>query len=159
MIAFYYLLWVGEYTIKSLQNNTKQTIQFMYKDVLFFKKNNPGQLRCLPQDAPTSLIATANGATLKLDNQKNGWTGICVYRESNGDNWHCPVRALTCCYLHLCDMGANSKTFLSAHYDDKGQCSDITNEDVSKALKAASTVLDYPTAKGIPVDHIDTHSL
>jgi hypothetical protein len=56
-------------------------------------------------------------------------------------------------------MGANMKTFLSAHYDDKGQRSDITNEDVSKALKAAATVLDYPTAKGILVDHIDTHSL
>jgi len=36
---------------------------------------------------------------------------------------------------------------------------DITNEDVSKALKAVATVLDYPTAKGIPIDRIDTHSL
>jgi len=30
---------------------------------------------------------------------------------------------------------------------------------VSKALKAVATVLDYPTAKGIPIDRIDTHSL
>ncbi len=30
---------------------------------------------------------------------------------------------------------------------------------MSKALKAAETVLDYPTAKGIPVDQMDTHSL
>ena len=56
-------------------------------------------------------------------------------------------------------MGADMKTFLSAHYDDKGQRSDITNKDVSKALKVAATVLDYPTAKGILVDHIDTHLL
>jgi hypothetical protein len=56
-------------------------------------------------------------------------------------------------------MGANMKTFLSTHYNDKGQRSDIINEDVSKALKAAATVLDYPTAKGISVDHIDTHLL
>jgi hypothetical protein len=56
-------------------------------------------------------------------------------------------------------MGADLKTFHSAHYDDKGQGSDITNKDVSKALKAAATVLDYPTAKGIPVDRIDNHSL
>jgi hypothetical protein len=98
---------------------------------------------------PASLIATASKATLKLDNQKNGWKGIYVYHESNG---HCPVRALALHYLHLCDMSANSKTFLSAHYDDKGQHSDITNKDVSKALKAAAMVLDYPTAKGILVD-------
>jgi hypothetical protein len=41
----------------------------------------------------------------------------------------------------------------------KGQRGDITNEDVSKALKAAAMVLEYPTAKGIPIDRIDTHSL
>ena len=28
MIVFYYLLRVGEYTIKGLQNSTKQTVQF-----------------------------------------------------------------------------------------------------------------------------------
>jgi hypothetical protein len=142
MIAFYYLLRVGEYTIKGSRSNTKQTVQFKYEDVSFFKKNSRGQLRCLPRDASASLIATTNGATLKLDNQKNGLKGVCVYHESNGDNWHCPVRALARCYFHLRDMGAYSKTFLLAHYDDKGQCSDITNEDVSKALKAAVTVLD-----------------
>ena len=30
---------------------------------------------------------------------------------------------------------------------------------MSRALKSAATVLDYPTAKGIPIDRIDTHSL
>ena len=40
-----------------------------------------------------------------------------------------------------------------------GKLSDVTNEDVSRALKSAATVLDYPTAKGIPIDRIDTHSL
>ncbi len=72
MIAFYYLLRVSEYTIKGSQNNTKQTVQFKYKDILFFKKNSRGQLRCLPRDAPANLIATADGATLKLENHKNG---------------------------------------------------------------------------------------
>jgi hypothetical protein len=55
--------------------------------------------------------------------------------------------------------GADLKTFLSAYYDDTGKQSDVTNEDVSRALKSAATVLDYPTAKGIPIDPIDTHSL
>ncbi len=31
-----------------------------------------GTLVCLPQYAPASLINTADSATLKLDNQKNG---------------------------------------------------------------------------------------
>jgi hypothetical protein len=112
-----------------------------------------------PTDAPANLIATADGATLKLDNQKNGWKGICVYHKTNGNEWHCPVRALACRYLHLCSMGADSKTFLLAHYDDEGQRGNVPNKDVSKALKAAATILDYPTAKGIPVDRINTHLL
>ena len=49
--------------------------------------------------------------------------------------------------------------FLSAYYDDKGQCRAITNKDVSIALKAAAATLDYPTAKGIPINCINTHSL
>jgi hypothetical protein len=73
MVAFYYLLQGGEYTVKGLWNNTKQTVQFKYKDVTFFKKNNRGELRCLPRDAPAHLISSADGATLKLDNQRNGW--------------------------------------------------------------------------------------
>jgi hypothetical protein len=68
MIAFYYLLQVGEYTVKGSRNSTKQTVQFKYEDVTFFWKNARGQLQCLPQNAPDELIATTDGATLKLDN-------------------------------------------------------------------------------------------
>jgi hypothetical protein len=81
MIAFYYLLRVGECTVKRTQNSTKQTMQFKYEDVTFFCKNNRGQLWCLPQNAPEDLIATADGATLKLDNPKNGWKGVCTTRQ------------------------------------------------------------------------------
>jgi hypothetical protein len=58
--------------VKGLQNSTKQTVQFKYEDVSFFKKNSWGQLSCLPNDAPDKLIATADGSTLKLNNQMNG---------------------------------------------------------------------------------------
>ena len=84
-----------------------------------------------------------------------------MYHESNGEAWHCPVCALALrhSHTHLRDNGADTKTFLLEYYDDKCQRGDITNEDVSKALKAVATVLEYPTAKGIPIDRIDTHSL
>ena len=69
------------------------------------------------------------------------------------------VRALARCHIRLRKNGMDTKTFLSAYYDDKGLRGDITNEDVSKALKVAATVLEYPTVKGIPIDRIDTHLL
>jgi len=90
---------------------------------------------------------------------------MCVSRVKRqglalpGPPWHCPVRALARRHIHLRENGTDAKTFLSAYCDDKGQRDDITNEDVSKALKAVATVLKYPTAKGIPFDCIDTHSL
>ncbi len=101
LIAFYYLLRIGEYTSKGLRNESKQTVQFKFEDITFFKKDRYGALRCLPRNAPDKLIAAADGATLKLDNQKNGWKGVCVYQEANGDPFACPVRAVGRRYLHL----------------------------------------------------------
>ena len=89
LISFYYLLRIGEYTVKRQRNRskraTKQTVQFKLEDVTFFKTDKNGILRCLPRNAPHSLIMTAESATLKLDNQKNGWKGVCVHQEANGE--------------------------------------------------------------------------
>jgi hypothetical protein len=158
LIAFYYLLRIGEYTVKGSRNNTKQTVQFKYEDVTFFKKNRAGQLRCLPQNAPDHLIATADGATLKLDNQKNGWKSVCIYQEANGNVYLCPVRALGRRFLHLRNHGGTAKTFLSSYWS-RDTRADVTAEHISRALKQAATELRYPSTKGIPIERINTHSL
>ncbi len=101
ILAFYYLLCIGEYTTKGIHNNSKQTKEFKMGDITFFAKDKQGNLCCLPQDATADLIAAADGTTIKLDNQKNGWKGVCVYQEANGDPLDCPVRALGQRYLHL----------------------------------------------------------
>ncbi len=81
MNVFYYLLRIGEYhTTKAARNNTKQTEEFKMGDITFFKKDTLGNLHMLPRDAPLDQIATGDGALLKLDNQKNGWKGVCVYQ-------------------------------------------------------------------------------
>jgi len=158
LIAFYYLLRIGEYTIKGKRNETKQTVQFKYEDITFFKKNAAGQLRCLSRDAPGDLIGTADGATMKLDNQKNGWKGVCVYQEANGEAYFCPVRALGRRFLHIRLHGGSAKTLLSTLWVNNTQ-TDITAEHISRALKSAATELQYPTNKGIPITRINTHSL
>ena len=91
LIAFYYLLriGIGEYTVKRQCDRSKcatmQTIQFKLEDITFFKTDKNGIMRCLPRNAPHSLIMTAESATLKLDNQKNCWKGVCVHQEANGE--------------------------------------------------------------------------
>jgi hypothetical protein len=158
LIAFYYLLRIGEYTVKGNRNNTKQTIQFKYEDVTFFKKNRAGQLLCLPRNAPAHLIATADGTTLKLDNQKIGWKGVCIYQEANGKEYLCPVRALGRRFLHIRKHGGSAKTFLSSYWSQDTRA-DVTAEHISRALKHAATELKYPTTIGIPIERINTHSL
>ncbi len=158
LIAFYYLLRIGEYTVKGTRNKTKQTVQFKYEDITFFKKNAAGKLRCLPCNAAPSLILTADGATMKLDNQKNGWKGVCIFHEANGEVYLCPVRALGRRYVHIRQNGGTTKTMLSSYWS-KGIRADVTAERVSKALKSAATELQYPTKKGIPIFCTNAHSL
>jgi hypothetical protein len=87
----------------------------------------------------------------------NGWKGVCVYHKTNGNKWMCPVHALAHCYIHLCTQDADLKTFLSVYYEDCGKRSNITNEDISRALKAVATVLEYSIQK-IFLSTKSTHS-
>jgi hypothetical protein len=158
MIAFYYLLRIGEYTTKGTHNNSKQTEEFKLGDITFFAKDKQGNLHCLSRDAKADLISAADGATMKLDNQKNGWKGVCVYQEANGDPLDCPVRALGRWYLHLRKNGATKTTIISAYFNE-GCRFDVTSGHISLAHKMAAEALENPTIKGIPIERVNTHSL
>jgi hypothetical protein len=158
LISFYYLLRVGEYTVKGSRNESKRTVQFKLEDITFFDRNERGQLRCLPRDAPFATLLQAEGATLKLDNQKNGWKGVCVYQQHNGDAFRCPVRALARRVIHLRTNRASGKEYLLAYWT-KGKRCDAMADDISRHLKLAVGILNYPTRQGIPINRVDTHSL
>ena len=78
LTAFYYLLWVGEYTVKGKQDNSKQTIQFKIEDIGFFANDKRSWLWCFPRNAPDVDIAMATGTALTLDNTKTVGKG-CPY--------------------------------------------------------------------------------
>ena len=160
LIAFYYLLRVGEYTQKSSRQETKQTVEFRMMDVTFFTDDGPeGKIRQLPLDASDEDILNAKGATLRLGNQKNGWKNVCVFHFANGDAILCPVRALGRRYVHICAHSpSNPKEKLSAYFVN-GKRFFLRDKDVSAGLKAAAKRLDYEFGRGIPIDAIDTHSL
>jgi hypothetical protein len=101
---------------------------------------------------------TAESATLKLENQKNGWKGVCMHQEANGEAFNCPFKVLVHQVIHLCENGGDNKALLSAFYLD-GTRYDVTGEDISKGLKMAATLLHYPETRAIPIERIDTHSL
>ena len=68
---------------------------------------------------------------------------MCVYQEHNGDEKFSPVRALGRRCVSIRRKVRNRKNA----------------ENMSAALKFATTALNYPSLKGIPIDRVDTHSL
>jgi hypothetical protein len=162
LIAFYYLLRIGEYTIKSTAEigkpNKKQTVQFKLEDVMFFSKDRKGRIRQLPRNVSEREMMTADSATLKLDNQKNGWKAACIHQEVNGEHIKCPVRALARRVIHLRQNEASGKTFLCKVYAKEGN-KYVCAGDVSAGLKVAASILQYPLTRGIPISSVDKHSL
>ena len=89
LVAFYYLLRVGEYTSthrnskgekkkkRTNKHKKKKTVNFRVCDVSFFKEDRFGRLRRLQDDAPAKYIMLADGAALRLVDQKNGWKNDC----------------------------------------------------------------------------------
>lgn len=158
--AFYFLLRIGEYTVKGkgTRPNETQTQQFRMKDVIFFRTSSTGKIYQLPRNARKYDIESATSATLLLTNQKNGWKGVCINHEHNGDDTFCAIRALGRRYLHIRDHTTDYETMLSAYFID-GVKYHVTYDDIKAGLKWAATTLDYPNTRGIPLSLINTHSL
>lgn len=167
LVAFYYLLRVGEYTSKyrtksrakkKRRRQSKKTVNFRVCDVTFFKRDSHGKLRQLPADAPKKDIMTADGATLRLMDQKNGWKNVCIHQQTNGHKSFCPVRALGRIILEIRGCTSSTTEWLSA-FKAGEEVHHVTSKDISGALKFAATKLQYHKNRGIPIDRIDTHSL
>ena len=101
---------------------------------------------------------SAYGETLKLDNQKNGWKGVCVYQEHNRDEKFIPVSSLGRRCVSIRRKLSNKKTYLSTYWVG-GIQKYLTAENMSAALKFATTTSNYPSLKGIPIDRVDTRYL
>ena len=163
LIAFYFLLQVGEYTVKGSRNQTKQTKQFCLEDATFFRKDEQGKLRQLPRNAPDDMILSADSATLRIQNQKNGWKNVCVNQEANGQSYFCPVKALGRRYVTIRGNSKTpeeaQKTFFSAYFLPGGVRKDVNDNDIRIHLKIAAELLEYLPTRGIPTSSVDTHSL
>ena len=60
-----------------------------------------GQLKPLSKFASDEDIILADSATLKLDNQRIGWKGVCVHQHLNGEKFMCGVHAIGRRYCHI----------------------------------------------------------
>ena len=113
----------------------------------------------MPQNATDDELLAADGVTLKLTNQKNGYKNACIHHEVNGETHACPVRAVARRVISIRANTSDRETFLAAYWDERGERKNVSDANVRTALKLGATVLRYPVARGIPIERIDTHSL
>ena len=93
-MAYYYPLRVGKYTVKRGKRKSTQTERFKLEYCRYFMLDKSGQLKFLSKFANDEDIILADSATLKLDNQKNWWKGVCIHQHANGGKFMCGIRSI-----------------------------------------------------------------
>ncbi len=157
LIAFYYLLRVGEYTqgYKSTSNNDnarKRTVNFRIKDVGFFKNNKQ-----LPRNSPLHILQTADSCTLKISNQKNGRMGQTIHHKAVPNLESRPIKALARRVHHILQNGGKPNHPI-CQYHHQGKTAYITPKDMINGVRTA--VQDLHLQKvGIAPDLVGVHSL
>lgn len=151
IIAFYYLLRVGEYTYTNAKEN-RRTVQFRAKDVTFWGHDN----RVIPNTSPLDELMTAKSATLSISNQKNGTRGSLINHEANG-TFTCPVSALARRVHDIMKRGS-PEDILGTFFTKRGYKAKVTQAHMGKALKEAIISMNL-VGKGFPVESVNTHSL
>ena len=113
---------IGECTTKFRRKKKKtRTRQFREKDVVFFKRNEMGFLVALPRNAPAKDMLSADAATLRISNQKNGVAGACVHHEAiPGAGLAYPVRDFGRRAVHIRMHSRSGNAFLCTYWDNVG---------------------------------------
>ena len=157
LIAFYYLLRVGEYTKpryvtrNGKKERSTRTRQFTVGSVGFFKDG-----AILSRNSPIEVLLTADAATLKISNQKNGRMGETIHQRSI-DKLACPIKALAHRVHNILSQGGTSDSLL-CQYGNSNDKTHISSKEIIILLRAAATTLQLQK-QAIDPDLIGAHSL
>jgi hypothetical protein len=82
LIGFYYLLRIGEYTVKGSRNDTKQTVQFKFEDITFFQKECSGTASLSPSTSSGTPHNHGRWGNAKIGKPEE-WVerGMCLPRS------------------------------------------------------------------------------
>jgi hypothetical protein len=158
LIAFYYLLRVGEYTKpryatrKGKRIRATRTVQFTVGSVGFFKDG-----KVISRDAPLDILLACDSATLKITNQKNGRMGQVIHQEAVPTSKYNPIAALAHQVHHILSNGGTTETLLCTYFDN-GTENCVTSKQIVKAVRTAAKLLKLQNV-AIDPDLVGSHSL
>lgn len=152
IIAFFYLLRVGEYTYNN-PNAKKRTRPFTVNDVTFWKGTES-----LNSNSPASyLMANATSATMSILNQKNGKRNQSVHHKATKADY-CPVKALINRVSTILTHTPDHNTNISTYYPtSRYRSRELTAADMNRAIKYAVTTLRLDR-QGLSPTQVGSHS-
>ena len=152
LIAFYYLLQVGEYTYHRPSEKFRIQ-QFRVCNITFWCNTTKLDIN----SDQTWLMQHATAATLNISNQKNGIRAQTIHQEAINSHL-CPVKALIRRVKHILEH-TNDKTTMISTYFVKGQGKkSLTGRDMNKAIRDAVDSLKL-YKHGLSRRVVSSHSL
>jgi hypothetical protein len=149
IIAFFYLLRVGEYTT-SLKQEEKRTVPLRKCDTQLWKNGN-----LLDHELELREQLTADSATISNANTKNGTKGAVVHHDAIGGTI-CPVAALAQRIANL--HGMDLKCSLSMVCYPATRATRVLDRCITVAVRWGAT-FDGLLDKGYTLDRVSSHSL
>ena len=159
VIAFYYLLRVGEYTVaKTVERNgrnirTTRTVQFTVGDVGFHKNNKVVERRSTLDE-----LLACDQCTFKITNQKSGRMGQTISHETILNHAHGPVKATARRIHHILSNGGDESSIISAYMTADGTWNTVSSAQMRSGVRNSVKQLNLHK-NGIDADLVGVHSL
>ena len=156
LVAFYFLLRVGEYTKPrfTIRNGKKvaapRTKQFSVGNVGFFKDGN-----VIDRSSSLNILRTADLVVLKITNQKNGRMGQTITQHASGTS-ACPVSALAVIVHDTLTNGGNDDTLLCS-VNTGAAWVDIKAAQMVAAVREQQSNCTYTNRRSIPISLARIH--
>ena len=160
IIAFYYLLRIGEYTVaKMIERNGRKiistcTVQFMVGNIGFFHKGN----KVIEQRSPLAELLECDQCTYKITNQKSGRMGQTISHEGIMNHNHGPVKATARRVHHILSYGGDETTIISAYLAADGTWKTVSSVQMRSGVRTSVKQLDLHK-NGIDANLVGVHSL
>lgn len=146
-LAFFFLLRVGEYTPSS---GPRLTVPLRNKDFKLWRDGTR-----LPNDAPLSVLLSADAVTICLENQKNGHKNAVIHHTSSADPSFDPVRAAARRVFVTARSGPDTPIGAVAV---NGLVTQVSAQDIRDAVLTGA-IGDNLVASGYDLTRLGSHSI
>ena len=147
VLAFFFLLRVGEYTQSP---EPRQTTPLRRQDIKLWRNKT-----LLNHALPLQQLLEADAVTIFLDNQKNGFRGATLHHTASG-NTLCPVQSAARLVHQIAALPES--TGLGTYVDPNGVVRRVTSNEIRAAVQMGAAG-DNLEAMGYDLTRIGSHSL